>query len=105
MKSNLKLATYAVGVVCGLAAFWLLIAVPAVGAAHISSSYVAKSLCSCVFVDGSDPGECRGDLAPGYAAMRIKLDRGNQSVRAGAGLIASDVARYERAYGCHLEMR
>lgn len=106
MHRNLKRAAYTVPVaLVALAGFWLLIAAPAVNAAHISSGYVAKSICSCVFVDARDLGACRGDLAPSYASMRIKLDRGNRAVSASAGIISSDVARFKPPFGCYLEER
>ncbi len=107
MHRNLKLAAYAVPVALAALAcgFWFLIAAPAVSAAHISSGYVAKSICSCIFVDSRDLAACRSDLAPGYASMRIKLNRASRFVRASAGVISSDVARFEPPYGCRLEKR
>jgi hypothetical protein len=103
---KLKLAAYAVpAALTAIAAFWFLIAGPAVNAAHISSGYVAKSICSCVFVDERNLAACRADLAPGYGSMRVKLDRDDQFVRANAGIISSDVARFEPPYGCRLDER
>lgn len=106
MHRNLKRATYMVpAALVALAGFWFLIAGPSVSAAHISSGYVAKTICSCVFVDARDLVACRADLAPGYGSIRVRLDRDDHFVRASAGLISSDTARYEPRYGCRLEER
>lgn len=105
MHRNRKLMAAGPAAFAALAAFWFFIAGPAVSAAHISSGYVAKSICSCVFVDARELGACRADLAPNYASMRIKLDQEARRVRAGAGLIASDSARFDPPYGCRLEER
>lgn len=88
-----------------LTAFWFLIANPAVEAAHISSGYVAKTICSCVFVDARDLPACRADLAPGFTSMNVTLDRDNRLVRARAGLISSDTALFSPRYGCRLDER
>ena len=106
LSRNLSLAVYAVpAALLLIAAFWFLIVHPAAEAAHISSGYVAKTICSCVFVDQRDLDACRADLAPGYQSIGIALDPDNLSVRAHAGVMSKDSAHFDPRYGCRLDER
>ncbi|MFZ1990088.1 MAG: hypothetical protein WAW96_10000 [Alphaproteobacteria bacterium] len=106
MPRNLSAAAYGVpAALAALTAFWLLIAHPAVQAAHIATGYVAKTLCSCVFVDARELEACKADLAPGSGSMRVTLDLDNRLVRVRAGLISRDTAHFDSRYGCRLDER
>jgi hypothetical protein len=106
LPRNLSAAAYGVPTaLVAIAAFWFLIAHPAAQAAHIATGYVAKTVCSCVFVDLRDLGACKTDLAPSYASMGVTLDRNNRLVLARAGLISRDTARFDSRYGCRLDER
>lgn len=96
--------------------FWLGIAlvVLAVGGAawfvpglrqrsYMGSGYVAKHLCSCVFVAGRELGDCRADLAPNTEAVRAEVLAADRAVRAWVPLLAQRTARYSDGTGCTLE--
>ena len=104
MPRNLSAAAYGVpAALIAIAAFWLLIAHPAAEAAHTATGYVAKTICSCVFVDLRDLGACKADLASGYGSMRVTLDQDNRFVIARSGLISRDSAHFDSRYGCRLD--
>lgn len=106
MPRNLSAAVVGVpAALLAITAFWFLIAHPAIQAAHIATGYVAKTICSCTFVDERDLDACKADLAPGYGSMSIILDRSNNLVRARAGVISRDTAYFDARYGCRLNQR
>ena len=106
MPRNLSAAAFGVpAALLAITAFWLLIAHPAIQAAHIATGYVAKTLCSCVFVDERELGSCKMDLAPGYGSMGVVLDRDNHLVQTRAGMISRDTAYFDTRYGCRLDER
>ena len=105
MARNLSAALGVPAALIAVAAFWLLIARPTIQAAHITTGYVAKTVCSCVFVDLRDLNSCKADLAADHATVGVTLDRESGLVGARAGLISRDRARFDPRYGCRLEER
>jgi len=66
----------------------------------IGAGYVAKEVCSCVFVGGRTLDSCRPDIP---ASMdRVKVDLGADRVRAYVPGFAERIARHEPPYGCVL---
>jgi hypothetical protein len=71
--------------------------------AKIGAGYVAKQVCSCVFVGGRDLVACRGDLRPRAERVQAELLLPDRAVRAWVPLLAERVARYRDGSGCTLE--
>ncbi len=70
---------------------------------RIGSGYVAKQLCSCVFVAGRDLSACRADLTADADPVRAELLAADRAVRAFVPLLAERIARYTDGTGCTLE--
>ncbi len=69
--------------------------------ADIGAGFVAKQVCSCIFVGGRDEQACRSDLGPELAPVRSQpLADG---VHAWVPLLASRRARFREGIGCTLE--
>lgn len=68
--------------------------------ASIGAGYVAKEVCSCVFVGGRSLESCRHDVPEAMARIRAELLP--DGVRAFVAGVASRVARHEPEYGCTL---
>lgn len=68
--------------------------------ALVGAGYVAKELCSCVFVAGRDAGSCRSDVPESMDRVEMELLR--DGVRAFVTGFAERVARYEPGFGCTL---
>jgi hypothetical protein len=89
-----------------LATFWFLL----VGAAllwqcgreqaDVGAGYVAKELCSCVFVGGRSLASCRPDIPE--TMDRVETELGADRVRAFVPYFAERIARYEPPFGCVL---
>jgi hypothetical protein len=84
----------------------LAVVIAAVGYAHlrgqagIGAGYVAKEVCSCMFVGLRSLESCRGDVPESMDAVRAEaLPDG---VRGFVPLFASRVARHEPGFGCTL---
>jgi len=69
--------------------------------ADIGAGFVAKQVCSCIFVSGRDEQACRFDLGPELAPVRS--ERLADGVHAWVPLLASRSARYREGTGCTLE--
>jgi hypothetical protein len=69
--------------------------------ADVGAAWMAKHMCSCVFVGGRDAAACRGDLAPEMDPVRWELDA--DGVRAWVPLLAERRARFHEGSGCTLE--
>lgn len=80
---------------------------PALAGARIASGQMAKSVCSCLYVDGLDLERCRADAAVGLAqrpgAIRLNVDAAARTVSASLFLRAAATAAYEEGYGCTLK--
>lgn len=71
---------------------------------QIGSAYIAKQMCSCLFVAGRSEASCRPEFkAQSIAAFTVVADRSKlparASVTASLGKVVAE-ARYSRRYGC-----
>jgi hypothetical protein len=66
----------------------------------VGAGYVAKELCSCVFVGGRELASCRPDVPPSMDRVRAEL--GADRVRAYVPYFAERIARFEPPFGCVL---
>ena len=69
----------------------------------MGSGYVAKTLCSCVFVAGRELAACRADLTADSDRVRAEVLAAERAVRAWVPLLAERRARYAEGTGCTLE--
>jgi hypothetical protein len=102
MRRNLVLLGVAVAAVFAVGSLWLFVISPARDGARIATGYVAKSLCSCVFVTARNLQSCREDLGATAIGIAVQVDESRKFVRATAGFLSSDVARFDPLYGCRL---
>jgi hypothetical protein len=89
-----------------IAVFWVLLVAGALVWEHlrdqtaVGAGYVAKEVCSCVFVGGRSLESCRPDVP---ASMdRVQVELGEDRVRAFVPLLGERIARHEPPYGCVL---
>jgi hypothetical protein len=70
---------------------------------RVGSVYVAKQLCSCLFVAGRSEASCRAEFKPNIDPFKVKIDRSDlprtASVEASL-LIFSGRAIYDSRNGC-----
>jgi hypothetical protein len=89
-----------------LGVFWLLLVAGALfwqwgrEQADVGAGYVAKELCSCVFVGERNLASCRPDIPESMDAVETEL--GADRVRAFVPYFAERIARYEPPFGCVL---
>ena len=69
--------------------------------AEIGVGFVAKQVCSCIFVGGRDEAACRLDLGPDLAPVRS--EQLADGVHAWVPLLASRNARFREGTGCTLD--
>ncbi len=71
--------------------------------ATIGATYLAKQMCSCVFVTGRTEGSCRAEFKPDIDRFSVKVDRTGAPtqgrVTASLAMFAG-AATYEDGYGC-----
>jgi hypothetical protein len=70
------------------------------GMASVGAGYVAKELCSCVFVAGRSLESCRPDVPE--SMDRVEVELLSDGVRSFVPALAERVARYEPGFGCTL---
>ena len=68
---------------------------PSPALVQIGSAYVAKQLCSCLFVAGRSEASCRPEFKPQIDAAKVVVDR----CPAGAGARGGDPAEHDGAGG------
>ena len=73
---------------------------------QIGSAYIAKQMCSCLFVAGRSEASCRPEFkAQSISAFTVVADRSrlprSASVTASLGKVVAE-ARYSRRYGCSI---
>ena len=89
-----------------IAGFWLLLVVGALvyerarDLSTVGAGYVAKELCSCVFVGERSLASCRPDIPE--TMERVEAELGADRVRAFVPYLAERIARYEPPFGCVL---
>jgi hypothetical protein len=66
----------------------------------VGNGYVAKELCSCVFVGARRAESCRSDVPPAMDGVRFEL--GSDRVRAFVPYLGERIARFEPPFGCVL---
>jgi hypothetical protein len=70
--------------------------------ASVGAGYVAKELCSCIFVAERDLASCRLDVPESMDRVEAELLEDGPGVRAKVPLLAERVARYAPGEGCTL---
>jgi uncharacterized membrane protein YtjA (UPF0391 family) len=89
-----------------LGVFWVLLIAGALGfqglrgQTDIGSGYVAKELCSCIFVGERELDSCRPDIPPAMDAIEAEV--GADRVRAFVPYLGERIARFEPPFGCVL---
>jgi hypothetical protein len=73
------------------------------GMASVGAGYVAKELCSCVFVGGRSLESCAQDVPETMERVRFELRP--DAVRAFVTGFALRVARHDPGFGCTLVSR
>lgn len=69
--------------------------------ADVGAGFVAKQLCSCVFVGGRELEACQLDLRPDLSPVRF--ERRADGIDAWLPLLASRSARFREGSGCTLD--
>jgi hypothetical protein len=109
MRRNHLIGVAAIGIVGALAGafLWLRFLEPLFAQARVATGYMAKTVCSCMFVAEHGFEGCRADalLDRGEALSRVAVaaDAKKKRVRASVFPLSSDTASYEAGYGCTLE--
>jgi hypothetical protein len=91
--------------VAGLLALGLAAAVALPRARALSSlgaGYVAKEMCSCIFVDRREYAACRPDIPPTMDRVEAEVLTTPPGVRAAVRFLAEREARYSPDTGCTL---
>ena len=89
-----------------IAIFWVLLVAGALvferarDLSTIGAGYVAKELCSCVFVGERSLASCRPDIPE--TMKRVEAELGADRVRAFVPYLAERIARHEPPFGCVL---
>jgi hypothetical protein len=69
---------------------------------NIGAGYIAKQMCSCVFVGERDFAACRVDMPPDMVNVHAELLAEGNGVRAWVRGVVSREARYTPGTGCTL---
>ena len=73
------------------------------GMAQVGVGYVAKQICSCVYVAGREVGSCRADLMPSMDPIDVQVLRDREGVRASLLMGAVErTALHHPGSGCTL---
>lgn len=100
-------AVVAAAILAAGGAFWLAFLGPTVAQARIATGYLAKTVCSCVFVGGETLDRCKSDAlldrSPQMARIEVTLEAGRKQVRAHFFPFPSDTAIFEEGFGCRLK--
>ena len=68
---------------------------------HIGTNYVAKQLCSCVFVAGRTEAGCRKEFEPDISRFEVEITRSGARGEVRTRLALFDGhARFEPKFGC-----
>ena len=75
----------------------------AMGMAQVGAGYVAKQICSCVYVAGREVDACRADLMPSMDPIDVQVLRDREGVRASLLMGAVErTALHHAGSGCTL---
>ena len=75
----------------------------ALGMAQVGVGYVAKQVCSCVYVAGREVDSCRADLMPSMDPIDVQVLRDREGVRASLLMGAVErTALHHAGSGCTL---
>jgi hypothetical protein len=72
-------------------------------AANVGAGYVAKQMCSCMFVGGRSFASCRPDMPSAMDRIVAEPTPEADGIVAGAALLAERTARYRPGFGCTIE--
>lgn len=70
---------------------------------QIGVNYTARSLCSCVFVQGRDIAACYGDMIGAVEQIPVKIDREAEVVRTSIFGVLKGSAVHVEGRGCYLD--
>ncbi len=73
--------------------------------AQIGGTYLAKQICSCVFVAGRSDASCRAEFEPDIERFSVAIHRGASPGHSGVRtrlLTFSSAAAYAEGYGCRV---
>ncbi|MGI8839423.1 MAG: hypothetical protein ACR2F8_01340 [Caulobacteraceae bacterium] len=76
---------------------------PAPAIIQIGAAYIAKQMCSCLFVVGRSEASCRAEFKPDIDPFAVAIDRAGLPARAMVNAAAGPVvgeATFSRGYGC-----
>ncbi len=65
------------------------------------TTYIAKQLCSCVFLTGRTDLSCQGELKPDIDQFTVRIDHAKRSVAAHLAIFSSE-SIYEDGTGCRI---
>ena len=70
---------------------------------HIGTNYVAKQLCSCIFVTGRTESGCRKEFEPDIKQFETEITRNGPTADVRTRLALFDGhARFEPKFGCSI---
>lgn len=100
------IAVVAAGAGIALGAVWFGVAAPRIAAAHALTGYMAKAVCSCLFVEKRGLAGCKADAlvdhAEALAPVGLRVGEPGKWVKASLFPLADDEAVYEEGFGCTL---
>ena len=71
--------------------------------ANTGAGFLAKQMCSCIFVDGLSPDACRPDMMAGVDVFEAELLTDPPGVRAHFSIVAERTALFDADLGCTLQ--
>ena len=81
----------------GLVAAWALVR----PYGETGSTYLAKQLCSCVFLTGRTDASCLAENGSDVRRFDVRIDHAGRTVSARL-LLFSSIAAYDEGYGCRI---
>ena len=69
---------------------------------QVGTGYLAKQMCSCIFVAGRDVDSCRSDMPKSMDDLQATRLEDGEGVRASLFGIAERIARHHPGSGCTL---
>lgn len=76
---------------------------PLRGAVGVGAGMLAKQICSCVYVAGREPADCRADQFPSMDPIEVEVLRDAARVRAFVTGFGERIAIHRDGLGCMLE--